>query len=90
MKEWQINLVGAAIIIAMGAGMMFWASSIEVPARYRTFLGIPYDINPDFVFAFQQMLMLLISGCIILGMGAGILLNTYTIYKLEKKLASKT
>jgi len=89
MKEWQGNVIGATVIIIMGIGMILSSTIIEVPARYRTFLGIPYDINPEFLFAFQQVMMLLLLGLFVLGMGVGILINSYSIYKLEKKLESK-
>ena len=86
MKQWEQNTIAAIILIVMGIGLILGANMIEVPARYRTFLGIPYDVNPDFFFAFEQVMTLLLLGLVGLGIGVGLLANTPTIYKLEKKL----
>jgi hypothetical protein len=90
MKEWQTNLIGAIVIIIIGIGLLFGATGINIPSAYRTFLGIPYDVNPAYGFAFYEMLVLLMLGFLIMGMGLGILANTYPIYRLERKLASQT
>lgn len=87
MKEWQTNLVGAFIIIIIGLGLLLGATSISIPSAYKTFLGIPYAVNPEFAFSFYQMMVLLMSGFLTMGMGLGLMANTYSIYRLEKKIS---
>jgi hypothetical protein len=87
MKEWQTNLVGAFIIIIIGIGLLLVAISIHIPSAYKTFLGIPYDFNPEFAFSFYEMMIFFMMGFLIMGMGFGLMANTYPIYRLEKKLA---
>jgi len=86
MKEWQGNIIGAIVITIIGIGLILWANMIELPTRYRTFLGIPYAVNPEFVIVSYQVVTLLFFGVLLLGFGLGILANTYSIYRLEKKL----
>jgi hypothetical protein len=85
MKEWQTNLMGAFIIIMIGLGLLLGAMSIHIPSAYKTFLGIPYAFNQEFAFSFYEMIVLLSLGFLVIGMGLGILANTYPIYRLEKK-----
>jgi len=89
MKQWHQNLIGSIVVDIIGACVILWAYTIEIPGAYRTFFGIPYAANPEYRVAFLQMLALFFVGILILGVSLGILLNTYTIYKLEKKLASE-
>lgn len=88
MKEWQTNLIGGIVVIIIGISMSLGGTFVEVPARYRTFFGIPYDVNPEFAFSFILMMTLILVGILFLGIGLGILANTYSIYRLEEKLAS--
>lgn len=90
MNEWKQHVIGAIVTIIVGVGLLLWANSIEIPASYKTFLGIPYGVNPEYFFVLDQLVTLLVLGLFLLGAGAGMLSNTYTIYKLEKKLASHT
>lgn len=89
MKEWHQNLIGSIAVNIVGLCMILWAYTIEIPEAYRTFLGIPYAVNPEYRVAFLQVLALFFFGIFALGVSLGILGNTYTIYRLEKKLTSE-
>jgi len=89
MKEWQQNHIGSTVVIISGICLMLWANTIEIPQAYRTFFGIPYEVNPEYRFAFFEVMGALLVGVLIIGVGLGLLSNTYSIYRLEKKLASE-
>jgi hypothetical protein len=89
MKEWQTNLIGAIVIIIIGIGLILGATTISIPSAYKTFLGIPYAVNPEFALAFYQMMVLFMMGFLIMGVGLGVIANTYSIYRLERKLVSQ-
>lgn len=86
MKEWQTNLIGSVIVILFGFVLYGISQSIEIPSAYKTFLGIPYDVNPQYYTAFTQSLGLLLVSLLTIGFGIGIFLNTNSIYRLERKL----
>lgn len=87
MKQWQGNLIGSVIVFIFGICMFLWTASIEVPEAYETFLGIPYAANPEYRTVFFQKLGGILGVVSFWSAGLGILLNTHTIYQLEKKLA---
>jgi len=89
MKQWHQNLIGSIVVDIIGWCIILWASTIEIPDAYRTFFGIPTSVNPEYRVAFLQMLALFFLGMFVGGVGLGILGNTYTIYRLEKKLTSE-
>ena len=89
MKQWQGNLIGSIIVFIFGICMFLWTASIEVPEAYETFLGIPYAVNPEYRIVFFQKLGGMLGAVSLFSAGVGILLNTNTIYQLEKKLASE-
>jgi hypothetical protein len=70
-------LVIAFVLIVLGIGLIVGAS-IQVP--YKTFLGIPYDVNPTFEFLFMW-------GILFLGFGLGIFGANDYVLRLEKKLS---
>lgn len=86
MKEWQTHLIGAFVIVIIGLGFLLGALTIQIPSAYKTFLGIPYSVNPEFVFWFNWMIVGLMLGFLYIGMGLGLMANTYSIYRLEKKI----
>jgi hypothetical protein len=86
MKEWQTHLIGAFVIAIIGLGFLLGALIIQIPSAYKTFLGIPYSVNPEFVFWFNWMIVGLMLGFLYIGMGLGLMANTYSIYRLEKKI----
>ncbi|TET19331.1 zinc ribbon domain-containing protein [Candidatus Bathyarchaeota archaeon] len=88
MKQWHQNLIGSIVVDIIGTCLILWGFTIEIPDAYRTFFGIPTSVNPEYRVAFLQMLALFLVGILISGVGLGMLLETHTIYQLEKKLAS--
>jgi len=86
MKKWEEYLVAGVIVSIIGVTSLVWASNMYFPSSYRTFLGIPYQVNPEYVDALQQYLALILFGWSFLCLGLGILGCTAEIYNLEKKL----
>ena len=86
MKEWQTNLIGSVIVILIGLGSFAFSMSIYIPSQYKTFLGIPYDVNSEYIFALNRFITFLILGIFLFGCGLGLLANTYSLYRLERKL----
>lgn len=72
MKEWLQNLIGSIVVIFIGTCLIL----------------VPYAINLEYDFTFYQVMLFLVFGVFLLGVGFGLLIDTYTIYKLEKKSIS--
>lgn len=60
----------------MGVGLLFGSlvffviqQLIFVPSEYRTFLGIPYAVNPEWVTAFYLRLLFQLLSVLFLGIG---------------------
>lgn len=90
MKEWQTHLIVSSIAIIIGVVTVLLGITTHVPSAYKTFLGIPYSVNPEYASAFLQMIALSLVGVFFIGIGFGTLAYTYSIYQLEKRLASQT
>lgn len=88
MKNWQQHLIAGFVILIIGFGFLLYAMSINIPSVYKTFLGIPYQVNPEYFVAFLQFIALYSFGLLFIGAGIGYLGSTYSVYKLEKKLES--
>ena len=88
MEEWKQHIIGAIAIIIIGLVLLLWATNMEIPAPYKTFLGIPYGVNPEYYYMVNQMLMFLLFSILLVGLGFGMLGSTYSIYKFEKKSAT--
>lgn len=82
------RIVSAIIIIAVGLGLLLGSFSIYIPSQYNTFLGIPYSVNPNFVFAFYAKLLLLIMGLFVMIVGLLVLAFASLFHKPEKKTDS--
>jgi hypothetical protein len=86
MKKWESNVIVGFFMFAIGLVLVLWGTSIHIPSAYNTFLGIPYQVNPEFASSFVQMIGLLLVGVFLIGMGLGSMVSSLTIYTLEKKL----
>jgi len=90
MKKWELNLIEGVIPLIIGILLFAIPMLLAMPQPHKTFLGIPYDISEEFIDALAQRLMLMVVGVFLIGIGLGTLLNTYTIYRLERRLASQS
>ena len=86
MMKWEEFLVVGIITLILGVTLIAWASNMYFPATYRTFLGIPYQVSPEYLEAFRQYMGLLIFGFMFSGFGLATVGCTVTIHQLEKKL----
>jgi xanthine/uracil permease len=86
MMKWEGYLVVGIIVLIIGAMLIAWASNMYFPTAYRTFLGIPYHVSPEYLDAFRQYMGLLMFGFMFSGFGLAVICCTATIYQLEKKL----
>lgn len=75
MKQW--HLIGVFGIIIIGLFMILSANAIDIPAPYKTFLGIPYATNPDYQVTLILKLGLGGLGIIAICGGMGIMLISY-------------
>jgi len=71
MKEWQQNLVGSIVVAFIGIFLIL----------------APYSFNLGYDFTLYQVMLFLVFGIFLLGVGFGLLIDTYTIYKLEKSIS---
>jgi hypothetical protein len=85
MKKWEETCVAGVFSVILWVILLIWGASMYLPSAYKTFLGIPYAVNPEFVDAFNLKLTLLMGGFLFLGLGLGFLGSAYTIYTFEKK-----
>jgi hypothetical protein len=76
-------------LIIIGLIVLVLSFSVDVPSAYKTFLGIPYAVNPEFVYSFNYKMATLMFGLFTLGMGLGVLIITGSLRELEKKLEQK-
>jgi hypothetical protein len=86
MKKWESNFIAGFFIFIIGLVLILCSHGFHIPSGYFTFLGIPYQVNPEFASAFSQMLLLLFVGIFLVGMGLGSMLSSRTIRMLEKKI----
>lgn len=54
--------VGSGILLIVGLALIVVSNSVVIPAPYRTFLGIPYETNPEYA-----MSLVLKGGLMIVG-----------------------
>jgi len=85
MKKWEESCVAGIFSVILGVILFAWGVSTHIPSAYKTFLGIPYSVNPEFASAFAWMLLLMMMGVLFFGLGLGFLGCVYTTYTLEKK-----
>ena len=86
MMKWEGYLVVGIIVLIIGVMSIAWASNMYFPAAYRTFLGIPYQVSPEYLAAFRQYMALLMFGFMFLGFGLAVIGCSVSIYQLEKRL----
>ena len=86
MKEWIQNLIGVLFLLILGFVVLMYAMSINIPSAYKTFLGIPYQVNPEYVASFGQLMLFYSIGIFAIGMSIGGFATTYSVYKVERKL----
>ena len=89
MKGWQGCLVIGVGVAIIGLISLLFSFSVDVPSAYKTFLGIPYAVNPEFVYSFNYKIVTLMFGLFMIGIGLGVLILTGPFYRLEKKLEQK-
>ena len=87
MRDSHIVAIGALVLIVIGIGLIFGATSIHIPSVYNRCLGIPYGVNPEFESSFKEMLVLFMMGTFFLGLGLGVLSSIGFVLKLEKKIS---
>jgi hypothetical protein len=58
--------VGSAILLIVGAALIVVSNSVVIPGPYRTFLGIPYETNPEYSLALMLKGGLMILGIVFL------------------------
>lgn len=86
MKDSHQILIVAATCFIIGLFMILGAFTIHIPSAYKTFLGIPYDVNPAFESSLIEMQTLIGLGIFLLGFGAGVLGTIGYILRLEKRI----
>jgi hypothetical protein len=86
MKEYVQSLIVGFVFLIIALILIAIALSINIPSAYRTFFGIPYQVNPEYITAFGQFFILFIFGLLFGGVSIGILVSSYPLYMLEKKL----
>lgn len=57
-------------------GLILGSLSINIPSEYKTFLGIPYDVNPQYANSVYEIIVLLAMGLIFLFIGIGVFLTS--------------
>jgi H+/Cl- antiporter ClcA len=80
-KEWQVTLGGAVVMLAAGGVLFLWANSIEVPTLF-------FEVN-NFVLVSNQYFTTFLTGVLFIWFGGGFLICTLLIYQLEKQLEAK-
>ena len=72
MKDSHQVLVFTIVFFVISLGLILGALAIKIPSEYNTFLGIPYSVNPEFQYAFNEKLDLIGGGLLFLGLGLGV------------------
>jgi cell division protein FtsX len=85
MKRWEQHCAIGLFTVMLGIVLFAWGASIYIPSVYKTFLGIPYDVNPEFFNIVDQKISLGMISFFFFGMGSGVLASTLTIHEFEKK-----
>ena len=75
--KWLTNLIYGIAIAIIGFVMVLGANTIEIPGRYKTFLGIPYETNPEFQIALISKLVLFSLGIVAILGGLAIIVISY-------------
>ncbi len=88
MKESTQNLIASLVILIIGIAALLYGNSINIPSAYRTFLGIPYQVNPQYVSSLSTAIIFYALGIFILGVSVGGFSATYSIYRVERQLES--
>jgi hypothetical protein len=58
--------IGSGILLIVGAVLIAVSNSVVIPGPYRTFLGIPYETNPEYSLALMLKGGLMIFGIVFL------------------------
>lgn len=91
MEKYKQFVIASIFFSIIGVSLVAYGASIDIPSRYKTFLGIPYATNPEYATNFASKLITFFAGIVCLGIGLGILIPLYDFYKMEKsKLVSAT
>jgi hypothetical protein len=81
LKEWQVTIGGALVMLVAGMCMFLWANSLEIPTTF-------IEVNES-VLVSDQYFVTSQTGALFTGFAGGLLICTLLIYQLEKKLESK-
>jgi len=87
MRDSHIVAIGALVLIITGIVLIGVSMTIHIPSAYKTFLGIPYAVDPAFATSFYEIIVLSGMGVFFIGFGSGMLGCTAYIYRLEKKIS---
>ena len=94
MKEWQVTLGGAFVMLVAALGMFLWANSIAQPVPvsqynfvYQYLLAFIEGVS-DYTLIHNQYFLTFNAGVLFTGVGGGFLICTILIYPIEKKLAT--
>lgn len=58
--------IGSVILLIVGVVLIVVSNSVVIPGPYRTFLGIPYETNPEYALALMLKGGLMILGIVLL------------------------
>lgn len=58
--------VGSGILLIVGVALIVVSNSVVIPAPYRTFLGIPYETNPEYALSLMLKGGLMVVGIVFL------------------------
>jgi hypothetical protein len=58
--------VGSVLLLIVGVVLLAFSSTVVIPGPYRTFLGIPYETNPEYALALVLKGGLIIFGIVFL------------------------
>lgn len=88
MKESTQNLIASLVTLIIGIAALLYGNSINIPSAYRTFLGIPYQVNPQYVSSLSTALIFYALGIFIIGVSVGGFSAINSIYRVERQLKS--
>lgn len=58
--------VGSGLLLAVGVVLVAVSNSVVIPSQYKTFLGIPYETNPEYTLSLILKISLMIFGIVAL------------------------
>jgi hypothetical protein len=60
-------VVGSSLLLIIGVVLLVINNSVVIPGQYKTFLGIPYESNPEYALALIEKLFLIIFEIVFVG-----------------------